>query len=1435
MDFANAISKIFSGLPGPIKTVMGAVAVGVALSGPVIMLTGLIANFVGYLVKGMFNLKQLATGGKTLGQLLTPELIAAQNASKIFSSGLADDVTAIDLLSTAIQDLTLNLKEMAAALSMSTNVSGLSQKISGITKTEEMLFSQPHLPGFASGGFVPGNGNSDTFPAMLTPGEAVIPKDKAAKHAKFINAMINGTLPGYARGLGIGSDRISENSDPNSLAGTGGFGGRVGRSLLKKTSWSSMELEKQAAKEALSNTGYSEEEISHELRTVGAHTVAPTQAYSSMFNIPYKRKSSSLQDVMPEFEGSNNFASQLSKETDPTFKAFKEAVQKGTIDAKEFGMTQEELVLELDKMKANVVADTSQHAKIIKSMTDYGLATGTVTENLKKQAITTSSTLGARLTTDYYDKPRPTLGNLVVGSEEYVKKQEQINRSSDLGYRQFGATLDAKHILKNPEVATPEIRNTFKESTAGLINLTKGGSLGNIIETGVVTNEASSVVKKTKNETEKIVKAGNEGLGNNSPSIKGEESGRNYIKGIEIGIQEESPKLAESADLSVQQILDVIAKINNPLKEEIAKVTTTASEDTQPWKAVGENYGNAVQEGLFDITESMLPKIDEVNVQVIDKFKSNGSELHSLLLTNAGEIVNDQIKIYSEGGTKISTAFKDGMELPIRSIGSDIHEEMIANMLEVSGMTKESYAAGMAQGEAFKSGYKQGELGFNDPVQQMIPGFEGFGKDPLVRPSSESFSKNPYGPRLENGEFTSNKGMLGNTLNKAKGVITKPNGKMNMMGKMGFSSALMMGGPMISGALPQGSLAQSAASNVSTFAGMGMMFGPQAAAAGAALGLLVTVFQNSATKIREQSNNLKGSITISSVAAQTFGINFKPLAVYDFAKTSDGLDKHAKSISDNMGAVDTLTQAYLNASDQLTKDQIHVISGLSKEDLLKQINKTYNADITGGLTQDQAKQDVISQMRAAGKSAYDINYVKKNLTNPSNTGEAFNNVVKFAANNLSKSGQAQQRTDPKTNYRKEELRINTLRLQDAQIRLQNKSGGYMSEAEKNAIKKEIAAYKKNVEDITAALDPGATKTSIISDETIQGLSASLVQLTTGPVTNLKDSLESLTKKGNEHQKGIVNNVKVYDALSAAMEKSSPGFDKASANFKNLGGDTIGLAEAITMMNSQLIDSDKVMAALSSKDPEAISKLWKANVKALLKEQKIITPTTTTTTTTDPSYVPPVEFKGTKEELDVKAKLEAKVKVENTILKTLRHQLEIEKRKSTEAKRQMDYKLQMEGLNQQSKEALISGNYLQAAMLNQQAKGATVDFNATTKENIMQGKMDIIQQRTDVFSQALSNLNDAISQGVKTIDATVAYVTKLPSVSQKDIKTNSAGIAVHVNVNSLGADYDTIAETVAKAAHKATIDSLHKNRAKSGNGANRVSTTHKPVPTSNSGK
>jgi TP901 family phage tail tape measure protein len=49
---------------------------------------------------------------------------------------------------------------------------------------------------------VPGpKGKGDVVPAMLSPGEAVIPAKKAKKYASLINAMISGNIPGYELGL----------------------------------------------------------------------------------------------------------------------------------------------------------------------------------------------------------------------------------------------------------------------------------------------------------------------------------------------------------------------------------------------------------------------------------------------------------------------------------------------------------------------------------------------------------------------------------------------------------------------------------------------------------------------------------------------------------------------------------------------------------------------------------------------------------------------------------------------------------------------------------------------------------------------------------------------------------------------------------------------------------------------------------------------------------------------------------------------------------------------------------------------------------------------------------------------------------------------------------------------------------------------------------
>ena len=201
MSFGNSVAKIFTGLPGPVKTVLGIIAGFVVLSGPILMLTGLLANFTGYLVRGYFNLKNLATGGKTLGQLLTPELIASQNAAQLFSEKMLADADAVVTLNTAVEVLTANMSKLVESMNAGAGINDLTSAVGSVATAETRIYEQMKIPGFATGGYIPGSGNSDTFPAMLTPGEAVIPKKQAAKYAPFISAMINGRIPGFSYGL----------------------------------------------------------------------------------------------------------------------------------------------------------------------------------------------------------------------------------------------------------------------------------------------------------------------------------------------------------------------------------------------------------------------------------------------------------------------------------------------------------------------------------------------------------------------------------------------------------------------------------------------------------------------------------------------------------------------------------------------------------------------------------------------------------------------------------------------------------------------------------------------------------------------------------------------------------------------------------------------------------------------------------------------------------------------------------------------------------------------------------------------------------------------------------------------------------------------------------------------------------------------------------
>ena len=103
----NTIDKIVqfvNHLPGPIKTVLGFLGGLTAIAGPLIMLTGVLGNFFGYIVKGIFHLKQLAKGGASF-KLLTPEIVAAQKAGTLMADSFYSDAKATTVLADAVYTL----------------------------------------------------------------------------------------------------------------------------------------------------------------------------------------------------------------------------------------------------------------------------------------------------------------------------------------------------------------------------------------------------------------------------------------------------------------------------------------------------------------------------------------------------------------------------------------------------------------------------------------------------------------------------------------------------------------------------------------------------------------------------------------------------------------------------------------------------------------------------------------------------------------------------------------------------------------------------------------------------------------------------------------------------------------------------------------------------------------------------------------------------------------------------------------------------------------------------------------------------------------------------------------------------------------------------------------------------------------------------------
>lgn len=163
--------------------------------GPVLLMTfGLLANGLANILKlfAMLRGGYLKLGGQSqiLGeqtQYLTSEQIEAAAVASSLDQSHARLTQTFNVQKVALDQLRNSyIQATGAALKFAVNNPGL------------MSTPKKYAEGIS---VVPGSGNKDSVPAMLMPGEAVIPTKMAKKYAPLINGMIADNIPGFAKGV----------------------------------------------------------------------------------------------------------------------------------------------------------------------------------------------------------------------------------------------------------------------------------------------------------------------------------------------------------------------------------------------------------------------------------------------------------------------------------------------------------------------------------------------------------------------------------------------------------------------------------------------------------------------------------------------------------------------------------------------------------------------------------------------------------------------------------------------------------------------------------------------------------------------------------------------------------------------------------------------------------------------------------------------------------------------------------------------------------------------------------------------------------------------------------------------------------------------------------------------------------------------------------
>jgi TP901 family phage tail tape measure protein len=205
VEFVGNILEKFANLSEGTKKVITLLTVGIGAAGPILLMTfGLLANGLANIIKLFLTLRggYLRLTGQTqiLGeqtQYMTMEQLDAAAAAHSLNQTHANLTQTFTSEASAVKQLVLAYESaIKASSSFAMANPGMMMPIKGRKK-------------FASGGVVPGSGNGDTVPAMLTPGEVVVPKGIAKQNMGLLASLFSGKVAQrYAQGtLNVGGGR----------------------------------------------------------------------------------------------------------------------------------------------------------------------------------------------------------------------------------------------------------------------------------------------------------------------------------------------------------------------------------------------------------------------------------------------------------------------------------------------------------------------------------------------------------------------------------------------------------------------------------------------------------------------------------------------------------------------------------------------------------------------------------------------------------------------------------------------------------------------------------------------------------------------------------------------------------------------------------------------------------------------------------------------------------------------------------------------------------------------------------------------------------------------------------------------------------------------------------------------------------------------------